>query len=117
MAIERKNPELPLDLSLEVMRRDAKPTSHIEPMRRCAVGSDAGVEMKALAAETPGLLGQPVHEPLAVTRTPRRRDGGDVVNVEVVTPGQRVKLPKPGGGYCIGLVSVENPDKAISGWP
>ena len=73
--------------------------------------------MKALAAETPGLLGQPVHELLAVTRAPRRRDGGDVVNVEVVTPGQRAKLPKPGDGHCIGLVSVENPDKTVSGRP
>jgi hypothetical protein len=64
-----------LDLSLEVVRRDAKPISHIEPVRRCAVGSDAGVEMKALAAETLSLLGQPVHELLAV---PERRAVGIV---------------------------------------
>jgi hypothetical protein len=50
--------------------------------------------MKALAAETPGLLGQPVHELFAVTRAPRRREGGDIVNVEVVAPGEGSALAK-----------------------
>jgi hypothetical protein len=68
-ATELTNPESRLDLSLEVMRRDAKPISHIEPVRRCAVGSDAGVEMKALAAETPGLLGRWEGRPLSVLPT------------------------------------------------
>jgi hypothetical protein len=48
--------EQALDPALEVVGRDAELVTHVEPMRRGAVCGDAGVEVKALAAEARCLL-------------------------------------------------------------
>lgn len=69
-------------LSLEVMRRDAKPMSHIEPVRRCAISGDSGVKMNAFATKTPSLISQPVQELLTVTRAPRRASQLDLANLD-----------------------------------
>lgn len=97
--------------------RDEELVPHIEPMCRSAVGGDARVEVKPLAVKARGLLDQPVHESLATSTSTRRRKGRDIVDVEVVAPGQGVNLTKPGHGHCIGLVSIENSDEAVPRWP
>jgi hypothetical protein len=78
--------------------------AEVEPVSRYPVGSGAGVQVHLVAALSLGLLVQPRQQCARVSLLARRREGGQVVDVEVVTPGEVVPNSEAGHGHRSGRI-------------
>src|ERR1700680_1458662 len=76
----------------------------VEPVRVEPLGTGPRVQVQLTASEPLPLLQKPVEERSGVPLAPRVGNGGEVVDVEVVTPRQAVGDAK--AGHCCRLLST-----------
>src|SRR6516225_7023361 len=60
------------------------------------VAMHARIEVELRAAQPPRFFGYPLHEQRAVTALAISRAGAEIIDVEVIAPGQAVGRAKPG---------------------
>jgi Glycosyl transferase family 2 len=89
----------------------------VEAVRVEAIGTGAGVEMKLPAAATPALLPEPLEERAGVTAASRVGDGGEVIDVEVMTPGQAVTDAEARYGHRRLALGHEGANEAVARGP
>jgi hypothetical protein len=79
-----------------------------------AVETDAGIEVKLIAAEAPRLLRQPVEQRPPVATAPCLRQRREVVDVEVVSPGEAVGGTEPRHRNRFSLAFLEGTEEAVT---
>ena len=87
---------------------------HIEAVGIGAVEADAGIEVKLIAAEVARLLRQPVEQCPPVTTVPCLRQRREVVDVEVVTPGEAMGGAEPRHRDRLSLALLEGAEEAVT---
>src|SRR5215208_702036 len=105
---------LALDAAGEVVGGDDQARVEVEAVGVGALEADAGVEVELVAAEAGCLVGEPVEQGTAVAAATGGGVGREVVDVEVVAPGQVVALAEAGHGEGIRVALLERPDEAIA---
>jgi len=97
--MDRGYPGCPLlagsDAAREVKRADHEPHVQVEPARVGAIEADARVEMKLPTTEARRFVDQPVQQLPAIARAPGLRKRRQVIDVEVMAPGQAMATRKP----------------------
>src|SRR3989440_5193228 len=86
------------------MGPDRQPMIQVQAMRVEALRCRAGVEVQLVAAEPAAFLNQPVEQRAGVALTAGVGERREVVDVEVVAPGEAVAGAKAGGGD--GLLAI-----------
>lgn len=86
-------------------------------MSRHSIRSDAGVEMYLMAPKLLGLGMQPGEQRLCVPLLPCSWQSGEIVNIEMVTPGEVVCDAEAGHGERRRPVVRYGADQAVTGGP
>src|SRR6476659_5259117 len=97
-----------------MMGGDDQARTQVEAMGGCAVEANAGIEVDLPAAESLGLLEQPVEQLAPVSAAADPRQGREIVDVEVVAPGEAVAGAEAGYGTGAGPALLEEPDQPVT---
>ena len=70
--------------------------------------------MELLAAEPPGLLGEPLEEQSSVAAPASFGQGREIVHVEITAPGEHVADPEAGDGDRMRHLVLEDPHESVA---
>lgn len=87
---------------------------HVQAMSWCTVEVHAGVQVQALAAEPASFSAQPGHQSIGMPCAPLDRQRGQVVDVQIVPPGQSGDLPEAGDSDRGRFVVSKDPDQPVA---
>lgn len=92
--------------------RDGQIVLEIEAVRIETMS--ARVEMELVASESSGLRDQPAHQAISMSLTSVSSTRHQIVDIEVVTPGQIVSEPEAGDPYYMITRVVEGTNQSVS---
>jgi hypothetical protein len=69
--------------------------------------------VELLAAETCRLVMKPIEQPASVTSAPRRKQGREVVDIQVVPPGEAVRDAEARDCHRSGTAVLEDADQPV----
>lgn len=100
-----------------MMRGDVKAIAHIQAMGGGPIGTDTGIQMDRFTIQPLSLRGDPPHQRIGMSATACFREGGYVVDIEVVSPSSRPRPTESDHRWSRVRVIIEDTRQSIASGP